>query len=341
MFKNRIQFARVLAVLTMSMLSMSSWEAALAQDVVFTRSSRGTETPRKGTIVDWQGDTLTIEIGGREKSIKGPDIVRIQTAWSEQYQNGLQLFEQRKFSQAIEPLVEASRIETRDWARSIILAKLSQCFSLQEDYINAANTFGQIVAVDPQSRFTHLIPLPWDRAFIDGAMIEEAKQWQRSENETIRLMGVSWLLGSPVREEAIEELGELSRSAAPRVAHLASIQLWRGRSVSATAGDLARFETQIQRMPDEVRAGALFVTGEIKFRQKQLDDAALDFLQIPILHQQNLRLSAIGLQKAATALQNAGKSQQAEILLRELVRDYANSRFATEANSKLQSLQQK
>ena len=87
MFKNRIQFARVLAVLTMSMLSMSSWEAALAQDVVFTRSSRGTETPRKGTIVDWQGDTLTIEIGGREKSIKGPDIVRIQTAWSEQYQN--------------------------------------------------------------------------------------------------------------------------------------------------------------------------------------------------------------------------------------------------------------
>ena len=71
MFKNRIQFARVLAVLTMSMLSMLSWESALAQDVVFTRSSKGTETPRKGTVVDWQGDTLTIEIGGREKSIKG------------------------------------------------------------------------------------------------------------------------------------------------------------------------------------------------------------------------------------------------------------------------------
>ena len=333
------RIAGIVLGLTLSSLNLDNTiGSAAAQDIVFTRSSKGTETPRKGVIVDWQADTLTIEIGGREKTIKGSEIVRVQTVWSEQYQTGLQFFQQRKFSSAIGPLTEASQIETRDWARSIILAKLTQCFSLQEDFGNAANAFGQIIAVDPQSRFTYLIPLPWDRAFVDGAIIERAKQWQRSENETFRLLGASWLLGSPVRESALAELDELSRSADPRIAHLASIQLWRGRSVSATEKDLARWETQIKRMPAEIRAGALFIAGEIKFRLKQDEDAALDFLQIPILHNDNLRLSAIGLQKAANSLQNAGKAEEAEIVLRELVRDYANTRFAVEAESKLQSL---
>ena len=172
MLGNQIRIVGVVIGLALSWLNLNgTTESVSAQDIVLTRSSKGTETPRKGVIVDWQADTLTIEIGGREKTIKGAEIVRLQTAWSEQYQNGLQLFQQRKFSEAIGPLIEASRSETRSWARSIILAKLTQCFDLQEDFGSAANAFAQIIAVDPQSRFTYLIPLPWDRAFVDGGMI--------------------------------------------------------------------------------------------------------------------------------------------------------------------------
>ena len=207
----------------------------------------------------------------------------------------------------------------------------------QEDYANAASSFSQIIAYDGQSRFTHLVPLPWDRAFIDTAMIERAKQWQQSSSETIRLMGASWLLGSPAREAATAELDELSRSRDPRIAHLASLQLWRGKSVSANASDLARLEKQIARMPINIRGGAMFVRGEIELRLQQIDEASLSYLQIPILHPDNLRLSAIGLQKAATSLEKAGQSDEAKTLLRELVRDYPKTRFAAEANSRLQT----
>ena len=335
--RTRIMLAFAVGLLVALITFGSSFNTLHAQDAVITLSSKGAEVSRKGTIVDWQADTLTIEISGREKSIKGNDIVRIQTDWSEQYRVGLELFEQRKFTEAIEPLVKASRTETRDWARTIILAKLTQCFGVQEDYANAASSFSQIITYDGQSRFTHLVPLPWDRAFIDTAMIERAKQWQQSSSETIRLMGASWLLGSPAREAATAELDELSRSRDPRIAHLASLQLWRGKSVSANASDLARLEKQIARMPVNIRGGAMFVRGEIELRLQQIDEASLSYLQIPILHPDNLRLSAIGLQKAATSLEKAGQSDEAKTLLRELVRDYPKTRFAAEANSRLQT----
>ena len=173
---------------------------------------------------------------------------------------------------------------------------------------------------------------------VDRGTAENAKAWLRSTSPPIKLMGASWLLGSEMRDEAQEALEELSRDLDPNVAHLAKLQLWRAKVVTAKPNDLARLESQIERMPKVLRAPALLILSDIQSRLKMQDRALLTLMRIPILHRENVKLSALALQKAAALMKDSGQVESAARLFREVISDFVGTRFAAEASAQLQSL---
>lgn len=328
----------IFKLLPFLVLTIGLSESLFAQDIVITLSSKGTETPRKGTIIQWQGERLEIDINGRAKSISNSEIVRIKTNWSQSYQKAESLFSARQFDQAKDAFVAALQVESRPWAQNIIRAKLVQCCNVLDDPSSAGNYFVQLVQTDPRTRFMGLIPLPWTSSIIDARTTENAKIWMQSSKPPIQLIGASWLLGSQLRTEATSVLEELAQGRDQSIAHLATTQLWREKIVTAKENDLRRLQNQIERMPKPIRSGALYVAGEIQLRLNQDEAAAISFMKIPILHSDDLKLSAAGLQKSASVMQKLQRPKQANFLLRELVRDYRGTRFAIEAKSLLQEL---
>lgn len=304
-----------------------------------TRGSNGGEVPRKGEIVQWKGDSLTLNIGGRERSLKNESIIRIETKWSAEYVQAEGLFDSRQFHPALEAYQSALQVEQRGWAQNIILSRMVQCASLLENHGAACQWFAQILQSDSQTRFLYLVPLPWLRSMVDRGVEENAKAWLGSNVAPARLMGASWLLGSAQRADAEKALTELSQDFNPSVAHLAKTQLWRSKVVSARDRDLILLEGQISRMPKSIQAPALLLLSDIQSRLGQKDEAVLTLMRIPILHSDDLKLSAAALQKSAAILIRSGKNQDAARLLREIQRDYSGTRFANEAMANLQNLQ--
>ena len=58
--RTRIMLAFAVGLLVALITFGSSFNTLHAQDAVITLSSKGAEVSRKGTIVDWQADTLTV-----------------------------------------------------------------------------------------------------------------------------------------------------------------------------------------------------------------------------------------------------------------------------------------
>lgn len=318
---------------------MAASQSLFAQDVVFTRSDKGEEVPRKGIIVAWSGNTLTLDINGRERQLRNKDIIRFETTWNETYKRAEALFESREFPEALEAYQAALRLEQRDWAQVIILSRMVQCSSVVENHALAGSCFAQLARLDSRTRFFHLIPMSWLRSLSDAGVRENAKGWLRSNDPAVQLMGASWLLGSESRDEAATALEGLAQGLDANVAHLAKLQLWRAKVVTAKQPELRRLQLQIDNMPKQLQAPAMLILSDVQSRLEMRDEALLTMMRIPILHSENLKLSAAALQKSAAMLENSGQSEQATRLYREIEREFGDTRFSREASAQLQLLQ--
>jgi len=151
------------------------------------------------------------------------------------------------------------------------------------------------------------------------------------------LLGASWLLATR-RAEAAAVLEEIARSSNPRLAGLATIQLWRTSLVTATGDDVARWQAQLEKMPPEIQAAGWYVVGEIQARQEQPEAASLAYLKVPILFRQQRPMAADALLAAGKQLEKMSQATQAAALFRELVHDFPHLTAAKEAQGRLDKL---
>jgi hypothetical protein len=308
-----------------------------AQDVVEVQHPKAESTvKRRGEIRGWEGTALTLETNGREESIPNEIIVRIDTAWSEEYQAARRLLEERQFAAAIQPLAKAAVAESRPWAASVIRADLVRALSATGSDFEAVQQFVLILARDPETRFMEFAPLAWDSGMVDAPFAALAQQCLASSKPNLQLLGASWLLGTAARAAAVELLGKLKQDIRPEVAHLAAAQLWRGEVPRASRTQVDSWARQIERMPNALRAGPLLVTGMAYARLDEKDRALLALLELPILHPDDFRLAATGLSRAAALLAARDDAGSARRLQSELVQRYPGTRWATEAGNQLE-----
>ena len=296
------------------------------RDVVVQKSSNGSSVRRSGTILGWTGLTLQLQQAGRVRDIDGEEVIRIETQWPSGYEQGLDEFSRKDFNAATSSLSNALSQERRSWAQNIIRSKILRSQLASDDLPAAANTFFQIIAADPQSRFVSLCPLRWTGN--DAGMNRQAADWIKSDEPIVQLLGASWSVGTG-GDTARETLKNLARDIDPSVAALAVGQLWNLRQTKMTAAELQVWQNKIETMPISARAGPHYAIATAYARSGFEDEAISNYMRITILHPDQPLLAAPALYQSASLLHNTGRTAGAQKLIAELKTKYPATNWAS------------
>lgn len=316
--------------------------AAGQEDVVYFLTSTGARARLSGTIVEYTGKELHLELpGGRLQRIAASQIVKVDAARCQAHQNADEALRQRRYQEALVLYRRAMDQQPRRWMQRQIMAAVVWCYRGLDQPAQAGEVFLALIRDDPHTQFFDCIPLAWLPREADSQTVQAARQWLGRPEPAAGLLGASHLLVGPNRAEAIEKLRRLTASADGPVAQLANAQLWRTAVATADTVQLERWAASIDLMPESLRAGPLFILGTAQLQRRQWEDAALSLLRVAIVYPQDRSLAAQALLGAGRGLQQAQQAAEAARLYRELLREYPEQTLAAaEAKARLEELQQ-
>lgn len=330
-----------LLILTLILVAwlVASMHNVSGQDVVVEKKPDGATVQRKGEIVNWIGVSLKLDQSGRIREIDNDQIESIETRWPPQYSQALAQIENGDLSDAAGGLDKALQQEQRPWAQNAILAKMIGVRQSLGQHVSAAQSFFHLVRNDPQSRFLHLAPLPWETGKSGGNVpsAAQAQGWLESGGRAgsdlaaVSLVAASWLMTSRP-QDARPVLEELATDLDPTIAALAVGQLWRQQKTSVNAKRLTVWRRRLEIMPKPARAGPLYTLALAGSNASMKDEALRDFMRIVILHPDQEIIAAPALYRAASLLHNEGRTEVAASLVEELKSKYPQSPWAREAS---------
>ena len=296
----------------------------------------------RGRILDYTGRTLTIDrtVGRGRSTYPASEVVEVQTPQTASHTSGLKQFAAGRTSAAITDFEHALEAEPRAWVRREILAMLVRCHLRQGDYRRAASRFLAMTRSDPTTRHFGLIPLLWTAPPADAQLRADALRRLTEPDEVGRLWGASVLLLVAEQSDAAQAvLKRLAVSTDRRIRDLARAQQWRLRlrTGNIAGEELALWRTAIESMQPSLRSGPYFLLGTARYRRQEFDRAAIAFLWLPLVYDQDHRLAARACLAAADSLQRLGQRSQAITLYSEVVTRYRDTPFAHDAASVLKS----
>jgi signal peptidase II len=309
--------------------------------IVFKPGVRYTgELSIEGTIVDYTGSEITILLkNGQRRSFPTAEVLRYETTRTDSWQQAEEHFEAHEYLLAATDFGHALDEERRPWVRREILARLAWCYRLQGDGVRAGETFLALYESDPETPFFSAIELAWVGGETPPELAERARQWLRRDDSPVaRLMGASHLLSGADRAVAVAALRELMKQPDERLAILAAAQVWRTQVGQADENQLRRWEDVIRRLPSTLRAGPYFVIGKGYALGRLPEQAALKFLWLPLVYNEDPMLAAEACLEAADALAAAGQQAESQSLYREVVVKYGFTPAARAARLHLQGL---
>ena len=311
-----------------------SVSGSVAQDVVILKTEDGKTTKRNGMISDWKGDQLSLKTQTRTRKIDASKIIEVQTNWPEELLAARALMSTGKFEEAIKKLNLARQDEGRKWVQQIVTAELIQCLDATDQLEQASIEFLRLYQDDEQTRFFHLIPLPWllTKPYPPGGKL--GTKILRSKNNLLALIAASLLLSGNQRELATTRLEQLTSDPDRRIAQLAITQLWRNDLLSADETTIERWRSQLNALPFKLRAGPNALLAQAQQRVGQENLAMTNFMKLPILHPDKQSLAALALFRCSEILQDSGQAKLAASLQEELFRDYPTSQYAERARQK-------
>jgi hypothetical protein len=312
--------------------------AANADELMVSSGVDGqSRTRRTGEIVDYTGSGLVLRVaGGAETTIPAERVLEVRADWSAPHRRGDELFSEAKFAEALDQYRGAVSLEQRPWVRRRLAAQAVWCYRNlgQQEY--ATSAFLTLASQDPATPHFDCIPLSWTTAQPGVTFERKLQTWLTDENPIAALLAASWLLTTRDRAAATETLRGLSNHSDSRVALLAQAQLWRTQQATAKTEDVARWRATIERIPEPLRAGPYYLTGQTLARLGA-EEAPLVLLRVPVLYPQHRELAAESLLAAGRVLEKINRGEEATRLYHALVTDYAESSLAGLARQRLAS----
>ena len=318
-------------------LCAASAPVARADDVVAVRVQGSRSVTRlEGEVIDYTGKELRLRrTTGREERIPADRVIEIQSTWCPAHCQAQMRCDAGDFQEAIPLWQKALADEQRPWVRRMILARLVRCHFELGQFDVAGDLFKALIESDPQTPYLAAIPIPWGEVGISTQVEAKAAGWLSSPHSALQLMGAAWTLTSPKRTEAQTLLARLTGDADARIAWLATAQLWRVEFRShPSLLNLRQWQSTVERMPPELRAGPYFVLAQAFVSQNDSQAAILAFLRVALLYPDQRRLARQALWTAALLLEKTDR--QAYIrLLRELVERFPEADQVPEAKRRL------
>jgi tetratricopeptide (TPR) repeat protein len=296
-----------------------------------------------GEVEDFTARRLTLRIqdGAVRRSFPTEDVVSIETHRSEPHRQGLEALAAGRFADAESLLAAAINKDVRRWVQQDLYADLVRCALRRGDRRAAGNWFVRMIAQEPSSRHWGTAPLVWSAEEINGELREAATGWLASSDDGVRLPGASILLLDVQHSNSAQRaLDDLSRSPDLPLQSLAQAQLWRLR---LAAGDVSASELQVWRqgvesMPATIRAGPMYLIGRASAARSDLEQAAADWLWLPLVYDDDAGLAARACVDAADALSRLGRRDEAAGLYREAIDRFGWSPAARDAQQRLDRL---
>ncbi|MHB0957827.1 MAG: tetratricopeptide repeat protein [Pirellulaceae bacterium] len=308
--------------------------------VVILRGDGQGETRRTGEIVDYTGESLTLQVaGGRKEQIPAGRVLAFEMTKGPDHQTADQLYSEARYADAVVSYRRAVESERRTWVRRLILSRMTWCYRNMEQFDRAGDTFLLLLRADPSTPWYSAIPLAWKPHSPAADLVQHATRWMAdSQVPAAALLGASWLLATPEREQALKTLNQLTSSPDLRVAMLADAQRWRGEVVTASLPDVERWQAQVRRLDPSLQAGPSFVVGQALARHDQHARAALALLRVPILHPDDRDLAAESLLAAAEQLDKTGDVLGARTVYRELIQRYPHHALVPVAEQRIEQV---
>ncbi|MCH8923589.1 MAG: hypothetical protein IIA67_10635 [Planctomycetes bacterium] len=314
-----------------------------AEDVVFVAGAKRSGPPAqwKGQIVNYTGKELQLRTSlGTIKRIAAARIVKVVTPLLDDHKAADALLARGKYAEALARYDAAGRKDGRQWMRRQIIAQKVWCHRALGQYDRAGEQFIILYHSDPTTALVDCVPLAWGAEPFSRSLERRAGQWMaESESPIESLLGASHLLANATRrDEVLERLGRLATDRDLNIAALAQAQIWRSQVVTATPQQAAIWQRAIERMPEPLRAGPYYVLGRALARNKRFEEAALAYLRIATLYENNLTLSAAALLEAGGALESLSRHAEARDLYQQLAREHPQSQAAADARGRLQKI---
>jgi tetratricopeptide (TPR) repeat protein len=314
--------------------------AAAEDKVVLQRPNLASRMTISGLVVDYTGIEVSIRTDAGEpvRTFPAAEVVEIQTAQVAAHTQGLKLLAEGRVDEALRELELAIQKETRTWVRREILATIVRCGLRRGNYIMAGSRFLALLKSDPTTRDFRMIPLVWAPETISRDARTEARLWLAGQVEAGRLIGASLLYDDG--ESGVEARGVLKKLASStdaRIRPLAQMQAWRAEMFGGNPGRLqtAQWERRINELPEELRAGPLYLLGRAYAMRHDYELAAATLLWLPLIDDHDFRLAARACLEAGTALEKIGQQAEARTLYQEVVDRFADTTFADEAKALL------
>lgn len=316
-------------------------QAILADDIVMVaRENDEAPAPHTGTILDYTGEVLTLEVaGGRQEKIPANRIVSWETTRVAEQLEADRSFQEGRYADAVVGYQRAIEKEKRTWLRRWILADMIDCYRNMDQFDRAGDAFLALLRNDPTAVRFDVIPLAWKARQPSPEVTRQAAKWLADDKSpAAQLLGASWLLSTNQRDEAIEKLKQLASCPDRRIAQLAGAQRWRAELVTASRPEVANWEQQFQQIDPALQSGPAFVLGTALSRLGEPAQAALYFLRTPILHPADRDLAAEALLAAGEQLEKAKDPAGARSVYRELIDHYQQHALAPVAEQRLEQL---
>jgi tetratricopeptide (TPR) repeat protein len=292
-------------------------------------------------VIDYTGQELRLEVAGRvERTIPADQVLRIETATTQQQAAADAAMARGDFSTALALYREARKAESREWVRRGITAQLVWCYQALGQTEQACAEFLVLIQSDPETPYFSCIPLAWVPSPPSVLLEQSAGQWIKSQMPAAVLLAASHLLSTGARPAAQAKLQELTTHSDRRIALLAVAQTWRPKVVTAGDAQLAGWRNTIESMPEPLRAGPYYVLGLGWRQRRRWEQAVLAFLRIPILYREHHVLASRALWEAGQLLEKLERNEEAVRLYRELVADYPRTPSVSQARSRLEEFVQ-
>lgn len=330
-------------LLAWGLFSPSAWAQPVRDKVTLLKEEDGSRTRVVCDVVDHTGEFIRYRLreDGPVTIKPSSQVVSIETSQTPNHIQGLAKFASGDTKEAIRLLETALGQDGREWVRRDILAMLVKCALRQNSSAQAGERFLMIYGSDSTTHHFKSIPLLWTNAAPDPSLKSVAVQWQTRNSAPAKLLSASALLFDPAYQSAAKlELQQLRSHSDPRVRYLAICQLWRLELMDQKVDDatLAGWQDVIRSMPEDLRGGPYFLLGEGHRYRRHYDRAAVAYLWVPLVHDQDYQLAARACLSAADSLVAIGQREEAMTLYREVIGRYKQSSFAQDAAQALEDL---
>jgi tetratricopeptide (TPR) repeat protein len=296
-----------------------------------------------GEVEEFNGRRIVIRVnaGVPVQTFPAEAVLKVETHQTQAHVRGLAAFEAGDLTLAENELIDAANNEARAWVRQEILSWLVRCARRRDDRLSAGKYFARIIQSDPETRYWSVIPLMWSAESVSRELRTEAQSWLGSTTDGVQLLGASvLLLDQEFGKRASDTLDRLARSSDRAVQSLARAQSWRLRVIAAdmSPNELLNWRERVERMPESLRGGPMYLIGRAASGRSDLEQAAADWLWLPLVYGDDEPLAARACYEAAQALEQLGRLDEAVPLYDEVMQRYGWSPFAGDARQRLMQL---